>query len=80
MIPFQNGTALNTTISRKLNYSLLVFLDNQMEASGDVFLDDGQSLEIKELVYDKLTLCYSCIIAVGDSLFYVWGLVQVHLC
>ena len=48
MIPLQNGTVLNTTMGRMQNFSLLVFLDSSMEANGDVFLDDGMSLDMKE--------------------------------
>jgi len=48
VIPMQPGQALNTTISRSLNYSLLIYLDNNMEAMGDAFLDDGVSIDMKE--------------------------------
>ena len=41
----------NTTLeSRKKDYSLLVALDASGEASGDVFLDDGLSVDIKRLI------------------------------
>ena len=36
-----------TTESRKTDYSLLVVLDAIGEASGDVFLDDGVSVDIE---------------------------------
>jgi alpha-glucosidase len=36
-----------TTESRKNDYSLLVVLDGIGEASGDLFLDDGLSIDIK---------------------------------
>ncbi len=48
MIPLQNGTSLNTTMARMHNFSLLVFLDSGKEAAGDIFLDDGVSLDMKE--------------------------------
>lgn len=48
MIPLQNGTSLTTVTARTHNFTLLVFLDSDKKATGDVFLDDGVSLDIKE--------------------------------
>ena len=41
--------ANTTTESRKNDYTLLVVLDDVGEASGDVFLDDGLSIDIERL-------------------------------
>lgn len=46
VIPMQNP-GNTTTESRKNDYSLLVVLDGIGEASGDIFLDDGLSIDIK---------------------------------
>ena len=47
----------NTTAeSRKNDYSLLVALDGAGEASGDVFLDDGVSVDINRYVIHKFKL------------------------
>ena len=54
----------NTTLeSRKKDYSLLVALDASGEASGDVFLDDGLSVDIKRLI----TISLSHLTQVCDS-------------
>ena len=45
MIPLQ-GPALNTTESRKKNFSLLIALDAAGNAIGDLFLDDGESISM----------------------------------
>ena len=45
-----------TTESRKNDYSLLVVLDDAGEAGGDVFLDDGVSVDIKRCVVHKIEL------------------------
>ena len=46
----QPGTALNTTASRLLKFALLAFLDSSLEATGDVYLDDGKSIDVKKSV------------------------------
>ena len=46
VIPMQKP-GNTTTESRKNDYSLLVVLDGIGEASGDLFLDDGLSIDIK---------------------------------
>ena len=46
----QPGTALNTTASRMLKFALLAFLDSSLEATGDVYFDDGKSLDMKKSV------------------------------
>ena len=45
MIPMQKP-GLTTAESRKNDYTLLVVLDAIGEASGDVFLDDGVSIDM----------------------------------
>ena len=45
VIPMQKP-GNTTTESRKNDYSLLVVLDGIGEASGDLFLDDGLSVDI----------------------------------
>ncbi|KAL5484357.1 hypothetical protein EMCRGX_G020837 [Ephydatia muelleri] len=45
VIPLQ-GQALNTTESRKKNFSLLIALDAAGNAIGDLFLDDGESISM----------------------------------
>ena len=46
VIPMQKP-GNTTTESRKNDYTLLVVLDGIGEASGDIFLDDGLSIDIK---------------------------------
>ena len=47
MIPMQDP-GLTTTESRKNPFSLLVALDGGGAAEGDLFLDDGEAIEITE--------------------------------
>ena len=44
VLPLQ-APALNTALSRQNNFTLLVALDANSTASGDIFLDDGDSLD-----------------------------------
>ena len=47
MIPMQDP-GLTTTVSRNNSFSLLVALDESGAAKGDLFLDDGESIDITE--------------------------------
>ena len=47
MIPMQDP-GLTTTVSRNNSFSLLVALDGGGRAEGDLFLDDGESINITE--------------------------------
>ena len=47
VLPLQ-APALNTALSRQNNFTLLVALDANSTASGDIFLDDGESLDTVE--------------------------------
>ena len=40
--------ALTTTEARKNNFTLLVALDSNGRAKGDFYMDDGESLDMKE--------------------------------
>lgn len=57
VIPMQKP-GNTTTESRKNDYTLLVVLDDAGEAAGDVFLDDGVSIDIKRYVIHKIKLIY----------------------
>ncbi|EGC30327.1 hypothetical protein DICPUDRAFT_157944 [Dictyostelium purpureum] len=44
-VPPPNGIPITTTIARKLPFTLIVALDSSLQASGQLFLDDGSSLQ-----------------------------------
>ena len=46
MIPMQ-GPALTTSASRQNEFSIVAALDRSGMAVGEVFLDDGESIDIK---------------------------------
>ena len=47
VIPMQLP-ALTTTEARKNNFTLLVALDSNGRAKGDFYMDDGESLDMRE--------------------------------
>ena len=49
IVPMQ-GAGMTTSSSRKNPFSLLVALDESSSASGDVYLDDGESLDMNKCV------------------------------
>ena len=49
VIPMQEP-GMTTTASRKNPFSLLVALDDTGSATGDMYLDDGESLDMNKLV------------------------------
>ena len=59
VIPMQKP-GNTTTESRKNNYTLLVVLDGIGEARGDLFLDDGLSIDIKRWAWESFTFSFSC--------------------
>ena len=57
IIPLQQP-GNTTTASRNNSFSMVVALDNNGTAKGDLYLDDGESLTMKE--YDNYNIFLFC--------------------
>ena len=63
--------ALTTHATRNNSFSLLVALDDQQNAKGDLFWDDGESTNITQYVMKVLLIVYS---------LYVIFIFQIYFC
>ncbi|KAK0386647.1 hypothetical protein NLU13_6482 [Sarocladium strictum] len=57
ILPLRENSAMTTTELRKEKFELLVALDNDGQAKGELYLDDGESLEQES--YTAVTLEYA---------------------